>query len=614
MKKLINILRSELATVIIGAAVFVAALLLDFFGCDAAALVVYIAAFVICGAGVIIDAVRGILRLDLLDEKFLMSIASVGAMCIGEYKEGVAVMLFFLVGEFFEHKAVGRSRRSIKDLMSICPDEACVIRPDGSEERVDSEDVDVDDIVIIRPGERVAVDCVVTDGASDVDTSALTGESVPRSVSLGDTVDSGTVVMNGVIRCRVIRRASESSASRILSLVENATENKSREERFITKFSRIYTPAVVLAAALVAVLLPLIGVDSWSGALYKALMFLVISCPCALVISVPLAFFGGIGCAAANGILYKGGSVFSSVAHADTFAFDKTGTLTTGKFKITEVNTYADLGADEVLSIAATAEYASNHPIAEAVVAAAGLKRRPDSVRELAGKGVVADIDGAEVGVGNIKLMSALGVSTPSEGDGLLYVCRGGVLIGSIEVADEVKPEAKRAIEELRALGAKRTVMLSGDRQSKARSVAEQLGIDEVRAELLPEDKYSAIERIISDTHKTVYVGDGINDAPTLARADVGVAMGSLGQDSAIEAADAVIMSDNLMSLPKMVRIARKTLVIAKENIVFALGIKLAVMVLSVIGLANMWMAVIADVGVAMLAILNSMRTLVKRK
>ncbi|MBR2466105.1 MAG: cadmium-translocating P-type ATPase [Clostridia bacterium] len=612
MKKVISLFASELFRIIFGTLVFAVALALDFFGFSPAAVAVYVLALVIAGAAVFADAVRGILRRDLLDEKFLMSVASVGAMIIGEYTEGVAVMLFFLVGEYFEHKAVGRSRRSIKELMSICPDEACVLRPDGREEFVDAGDVSVGDVIVLRPGERVPVDCVIIEGSSDVDTSALTGESVPRAFGVGDALDSGVVVIGGVLKCRALREASESRASRVLELVENASENKSKEENFITKFSRIYTPAVVTAAVVLAVGMPLLGLDSWGGAVYKALMFLVISCPCALVISVPMAFFGGIGCAAANGILYKGGNVFSSVAHADTFAFDKTGTLTTGKFSVGKTRAIG-ISEEELGYLAASAEYGSNHPIAAAIEAASLRKTRPTAAEEIAGKGVIATVAGQRIAVGNAALMKDVGVEAENT-DGVIFVARESELVGILEISDTVKPEAARAISELRDLGVRRTVMLTGDRRERAESVAREIGIDEVRAELLPEDKYAAIEALIAESSRTVYVGDGINDAPTLARADAGVAMGALGQDSAIEAADAVIMSDSLTKLPEMVKIARKTLRIAKENIIFALGVKAAVMVLSVLGFANMWLAVIADVGVAVLAILNSMRTLIKKR
>ncbi len=611
MKKSLEFITNELGRIIIGTAFFIAALACSALGLEYAAIALYIAALLFAGAGVFVSAVRGILRRDFLDEKFLMSIASVGAMLIGEYTEGAAVMLFFLVGEYFEHKAVGKSRRSIKELMKICPDEATVILSDGREARVDAEEVEEGAEIVIRSGERVPVDCIITEGVSDVDTSALTGESVPRSFGVGDRLDSGVIIVGGTLRCRALRPASESRASRVLSLVETAAENKSREENFITKFSRWYTPCVVFAAIALAVVLPLARINTVSEAIYKALMFLVISCPCALVISVPMAFFGGIGRAASSGILFKGGNVFSAIARADTFAFDKTGTLTSGKFSIGNV-TPVGISEEELLYLAAPAEYGSNHPIAAAIAASSENKKRPEEVKEISGKGVIALIDGRKIAVGNAALMLDFGIEADAE-DGAVYVAEEGRLLGVIELSDTVKPEAKSALSELKRLGVKRTVMLTGDRLATAMSVASQIGIGEVKAELLPEEKYKEAERLISESVRTVYVGDGINDAPTLALADAGVAMGGLGQDSAIEAADAVIMSDNLEKLPEMIKIARKTLRIAKENIALALFVKGAVMLLSALGLANMWLAVIADVGVAVLAILNSMRTLIKR-
>ncbi len=612
MKRIYECLTSELGRIIIAAAVFFAAVATGAFDLEYLSLALYIAALAVAGTSVFLSAVRGILRRDFLDEKFLMSIASLGAMLIGEYTEGVAVMLFFLVGEYFEHKAVGRSRRSIKELMKICPDEATVIRPDGTEECIDASDVEIGDELVIRSGERVPVDCIIEDGTSDVDTSALTGESAPRSAGVGDRLDSGVIIVGGLVRARAVRCASDSRASRTLALVESAQENKSKEENFITKFSRWYTPCVVFAAILVVIILPLANIDTLVGAVYKALMFLVISCPCALVISVPMAFFGGIGGAAASGILFKGGNVFSAVARADSFAFDKTGTLTTGKFSVVKTSPEG-ISEDELLYLAASAEYGSNHPMAVAIAESSEKKKRPDSVREIAGKGVISVVDGRNIAVGNLYLMADFGI-TPTAADAAVYVAEDGNFLGTIELSDTVKPEAKSSISALRKLGVKRNIMLTGDRRDRAERVAAECGISELMAELLPEDKYSAAKKIISESNKTVYVGDVINDAPTLALADAGVAMGALGQDSAIEAADAVIMSDNLLKLPEMIKIARKTLRIAKENIAFALGVKALVMLLSLLGFANMWLAVIADVGVAVLAILNSMRTLIKTR
>ena len=610
MSRILNIARSELFRIATGGALFVTALVLSYLGIGGT-IILYIAALAVAGFGVFLDAARGILRRDLLDEKFLMTVASIGAMVIGEYAEGVAVMLFFLVGEYFERRAVQSSRRSIGSLMQIRPDEATVLT-DGGEVTVDAEDVLVGSVIIVRPGERVPLDCVVIEGRSDVDTSAMTGESAPRSVAVGDELDSGVVLLDGVLKCKTLRVADESAASRVLALVENASERKSREESFITRFSHFYTPLVVLAAVALAVLIPVFRLDSWQGGVYRALMFLVISCPCALVISVPMAFFGGIGRAASDGILYKGGNVFSAVARADTFAFDKTGTLTTGIFGVAEIEPVG-ISREELLFLAASAEYDSNHPIARSVKAASAESVRPEHTEELRGRGVIATVRGEVIAVGGDAMLRHLGIKAEG-GDGKLFVVRNGTLVGTLTVRDTVKENTKAAIKELRALGVRRTVMLSGDRQKRAEEVAGAVGIDEVRAEQNPEEKYESLEGLIAQSRATVYVGDGINDAPSLARADVGVAMGGIGQDSAIEAADAVIMSDDPARLPEMVRIARKTLRIARENIVLALGIKGAVMVLAALGIANMWLAVIADVGVAVLAILNSMRTLIKRK
>ena len=559
-----------------------------------------------------IDAVRGILRRDLLDEKFLMSIASIGAMVVGECREGVAVMLFFLVGETFEHYAVRKSRASIRSLMDICPDEARVLTDDG-EETVDAEDVEVGSIIVIRPGERVPIDSVVTQGTADVDTSSMTGEPIPISVGVGSELLSGYIVTNGLLQAKTLRPSGESAAARVLSLVENASENKSREESFITKFSRYYTPVVVILALIVALVPPIIlGFERFSEFVYTALTFLVISCPCALVISVPMAFFGGIGGAASRGILFKGGNVFSKVAKLSTVALDKTGTITNGKFSVSDVITYG-YTRETLLSMAASTEYASNHPIAECIKSASNDIITPRSVTEHAGYGVVAELNDSICAVGNIKLMHKLGIDLSkleNEPSGAVYVAINGSLGGVIILSDSIKTEANDAIVRLKSLGVKRTVILSGDREENVKRVAESIGISEANFGLTPEEKYKALEQIISTSESTMYVGDGINDSPSLARADVGVAMGSVGQDSAIEAADMVIMTDNLMKLPEAMLISRKTIHISWQNIIFALGIKGLILVLGLVGYANMWLAVFADVGVAVLAILNSMRAL----
>lgn len=614
IKKAISLAFCELGRIIIGLLLFAAAFITEHLtegtGFPVAAFLLYLSSLLIAGLPVFVDAVRGILRRDLLDEKFLMSIASVGAMIIREWSEGVAVMLFFLVGEYFEHKAVSRSRNSIRALMDIRPDEACVLK-DGVEETVDADDVEVGSVIVIRAGERVPIDSVVLTGSADIDTSALTGEAIPRPVSCGSHIDGGAVVINGVLTARTLRPADESAAARILELVENANERKSRTENFITAFSHYYTPIIVCIALLLAVIPPIFSWLTWTDSVYRALMCLVISCPCALVISVPLAFFGGIGGAASKGILYKGGNTFSALAHADTFAFDKTGTLTSGDFSVSSVHPVG-ISESELLYLAASAEYGSNHPIALCIKNASKESVVPTSVSEKAGKGVFANVGGVRVLVGNPSLLSEYSVKITVENApvGAIFVAKNGTFVGYLVISDKIKDEADTAISSLRRCGVTKTVMLSGDRRANAEAVGERLGIDEVFAELLPEEKFEKLEELIKTSRGTVYVGDGINDAPALALADVGVAMGSIGADSAIEAADVVIMSDDLARLPTAVKIARKTVRISTENIVFALGIKIAILTLGILGIANMWLAVFADVGVAALAILNSMRTL----
>jgi len=569
---------------------------------------IYVLALITAGLPVFTSAVKGILRRDFLDEKFLMTVASVGAMTVGEWSEGVAVMLFFLVGETFEQLAVRRSRNSIRSLMDIMPDEATLIT-EGKEERVDADEVEVGSTVIIRPGERVPLDCRIVSGSSDIDTSAMTGESLPRSVGVGDELDSGVIVLDGILTAVTLRISEESAASRILELVENASENKAKEESFITAFSRYYTPAVVGIALLVAILPPIFGWLTLADSVYRALIMLVISCPCALVISVPMAFFGGIGGGASQGILCKGGNIFSTLASAGTFAFDKTGTLTSGSFGVASVRAIG-VSENELLMLAASAEYGSNHPIAAAIKAASSESVKPDSVREIAGEGVIASVNGSEIAVGNEKLMRSVGAST-TEGQSGILVAQNGVFIGEITVRDSIKAEAQEAIGSLKALGASQTVMISGDKRENAERVAAEIGLDMVYSEMTPEQKFNKLEQLIRNSRRpVVYVGDGINDSPSLARADVGIAMGKMGQDSAIESSDVVITTDDLRKLPRAVLLARKTMRIVKFNIVFAIGIKLLVLLLGALNLANMWFAVFADVGVAVIAILNSMRAL----
>ena len=602
-----RLLKNDLFKILLGLCLFIPGAILSHLGYAVLSLALLIAALLVSGIQVFLGAIRGILRGDLLDEKFLMSIASVGAFIIGESTEGVAVMIFFLIGEYFEHKAVRKSRKSIKELLDICPDTARAII-DGVECEMDAEDVEVGTVIIVRPGERIPIDSRIISGACRLDTSSLTGESMPRDAAFGDEVDSGVVVLDGAITCVTVRTHSSSRASVVLELVENARERKSKQENFITKFSRIYTPTVTALAVVMAVIPALFGVITWQNSVYRALSFLVVSCPCALVISVPMAFFGGIGAAASNGILYKGGNTFSDIAKVERVVFDKTGTLTTGEFSIERV--YSLIGEDEFLSLVASAEYNSNHPIAKCLKAAYPTALPADEIRDIPGKGIIATVGGSEIAVGNRLLMADVGAECALDGYSV-YVARDGKFIGAVLVRDTLKREAKEAIAALRKLGVRSTYVLSGDRESEVTAVGKELGIDKVYYSLMPEDKYKILEDIIADSHGgVVYVGDGINDAPCLTRADVGIALGSRGTDSAIESSDAVITSDNLLRLADTVQIARKTLGISKQNIVFAIGVKVLAMLLVAMGVVGMWMAVFADVGVAVLAILNSMRTL----
>lgn len=610
--KFLRLIENEKIKICAGAFFFALALVLDAFAVSVAAFVFYIVALLACGLEVYCDAIRGILRRDFLDEKFLMSIASIGALFLGETGEAVAVMLFFAIGEAFEHKAVSVSRKKIRSLMDICPDTATVLK-NGKEIVVDAEDVEVGDVIIVKSGDRVPTDARVIYGSADIDTSALTGEALPRSIQPGDRVESGCIVIGGVLKCEVLLEASDSSAMRILNMVENAEERKSREESFISSFAKVYTPIVVGLALLLAIVPSLIGITEWSDSVYRALMFLVVSCPCALVISVPLAFFGGIGAMASRGVLFKGGNFFSPLAKAKTVVFDKTGTLTTGKFEAIGV-IESTVGEEELFALAASVEYASNHPIAQSIRARSARSYPAEDIREISGMGTVGKVKEHVISVGNERLMNKLSISIPkaavSGSEARVFVGRDGEFIGAILISDEIKTEAAASLKKLKLCGITRTVMLTGDKRERAKKISEKLFIDEVKAELLPENKLSELEKIMSASDgKTVYVGDGINDAPSITLSDVGIAMGAVGSDSAIECADVVIMSDNLERIPDAITGARKTLRIARENIVLALGVKIGVLALSSLGLANMWLAVFADVGVAVVAILNSMRT-----
>ena len=561
-------------------------------------------------------AVRNIAHGQVFDENFLMSLATVGALATGEYPEAVFVMLFYQVGELFQSYAVDQSRKSITSLMDIRPDYAN-IEVDGQLRQVDPEDVAVGDTIVIKAGERIPLDGVVLEGTSNVDTAALTGESLPREAQPGDDVISGCVNLSGLLRVRVTKAFEESTVAKILDLVENSSSKKAKAENFITKFAWYYTPAVVLAAVALALLPPLFTSIQWVDSIQRALNFLVVSCPCALVISVPLSFFGGIGGASKNGILVKGGNYLEVLAKTELVVFDKTGTLTRGVFNVTAIHP-DHCGEAQLLELAALAESYSDHPISRSLKEAYGKEldaSRVSNVEELSGRGVRATVDGRQICAGNDKLMEDIGVSWhPCHRVGTtVHVASDGVYLGHIVISDEVKPDAKEAITALKACGVRRTVMLTGDAKAVGESVAQELGLDEVHTQLLPADKVTRVEALLGEVSPKgalAFVGDGINDAPVLSRADIGIAMGGLGSDAAIEAADIVLMDDKPSKLADAIRIARRTLAIVRQNIVFALAVKFLVLALSAAGVANMWEAVFADVGVSVIAILNAMRAL----
>ena len=582
---------------------------------------IYLIPYLVIGYDIVYKAVRNISHGQVFDENFLMMVATFGAFGVKEYSEAVAVMLFYQVGELFQNYAVGKSRQSISDMMNICPEYAN-IEEDGVLTQVDPDDVEVGTIIVVKPGERIPLDGIVTEGTSMIDTAALTGESVPRRATVGDEIISGCVNGSSTIKVKVTKAFEDSTVARILELVENASSKKAKVENFITRFAKYYTPVVTIGAVILAILPPLILGGGWADWIQRACIFLVISCPCALVISVPLGFFGGIGASSKIGILVKGSNYLEAVAEMTTIVFDKTGTLTKGEFKVSEVQPSADknntIGKEELLEIAAYGEGYSNHPIANSIREAYGKTlsmERVTDTEEIAGHGIHTFIDGREVYIGNAKLMDAQNIAyTENKTAGtVVYVACNNVFAGSIVISDTVKEGSKDAIRDMKQVGVKKTVMLTGDRQAAADAVAAELGIDEVHAELLPADKVGQVEKLLgaqNEKERLAFVGDGINDAPVLTRAEIGIAMGSMGSDAAIEAADIVLMDDDIRKIASLVKIARKTLGIVKQNIVFALAVKALVLLLGALGMANMWEAVFADVGVSVIAILNSMRTL----
>lgn len=583
----------------------------------------YAVPYLISGYDILWEAVEKIAHLELLDEDFLMAIASIGAFALGEYPEAVAVMVLYQVGELFEDVAVDHSRKNIKDLMNIRPDTATVEK-DGQLVEVDPASLPVGSVVVVQPGDRIPIDGVVIEGASSLDTSSLTGESVPRDVGVGDDVISGCVNNNGVLKVKTSKEFGESTASKIMDLVENASEKKAPAEKFITKFARIYTPIVVAAAVILAIIPPIIRqfgmhIDpNWSDWVSRALTFLVISCPCALVISIPLGFFAGIGGASRQGVLIKGANYMETLSKIKQVVFDKTGTITKGNFEVTGVH-HCPIEEQKVLELAAHAESYSTHPISKSIQRAYGKpidSSRVSDIQEISGKGVVAKVDDLTVAVGNMKLMNYLNIQDAQECSSIgtiVHVAIDGKYAGHMVISDELKPHAKESISELYKLGVKKTYMLTGDRAKVADAVGKEIGVSEVHSELLPDQKVEIVEDILhnkSSGDTVAFVGDGINDAPVLSRADLGIAMGGLGSDAAIEAADVVLMDDDPLKISKAIRIAKKALRIVKSNIWFAIGVKLICLVLGALGIANMWIAIFADTGVMILCVLNAMRAL----
>ena len=590
-------------------------------------LAAYLADYLIIGYDILIKAFKGIKNRQLFDESFLMAIATVGAIALalyeqsGDYTEAIAVMLFYQVGEWFQSYAVGKSRRNISELMDIRPDYANIER-DGTLERVDPDEVEVGSVIVVQPGEKVPIDGVVLEGSASLNTAALTGESLPRDVGVGDEIISGCINMTGLLKIRTTREFGESTVSKILDLVENASSRKSKSEDFIAKFARVYTPAVCAAALALALLPPLVlliagAAPAWGDWLYRALTFLVISCPCALVISIPLSFFAGIGGASKEGVLVKGSNYLETLSQTRMVVFDKTGTLTQGVFEVNGIH-HSEMENHKLLEYAALAESASSHPISRSIQRAYGReidRSRVGEIEEISGNGVLAKVDGISVAAGNDKLMEKLGIPyIPCRSVGtIVHMAVDGKYAGHIVISDVVKPHAKEAVEALKAAGVRQTVMLTGDTRRVAERVADELGVDQVYSELLPADKVEKVEALLKtkpEKAKLAFVGDGINDAPVLSRADIGIAMGAMGSDAAIEAADVVLMDDDPMKIAKAIRISRKCLRIVYQNIVFAIGVKLICLALGALGIANMWLAIFADVGVMVLAVLNAIRAL----
>ena len=589
--------------------------------------VLFMIPYLVIGHDILLKAWKGILNKQVFDENFLMAVATIGAILLGDYREGVAVMLFYQIGELFQSYAVGKSRRNISELMDIRPDYANIEKEDGTLEQVDPDEVGIGSVIVVQPGEKVPIDGVIEEGRTSLNTSALTGESLPREAGVGDEVISGCINMSGVLKIRTTKEFGESTVSKILDMVENASSKKSRSENFISKFATYYTPAVCYGALALAILPPLVRLlflgmtPEWGDWVMRALTFLVISCPCALVISIPLSFFAGIGGASNAGVLVKGSNYLETLSETKYVVFDKTGTMTQGVFEVSGVH-HSSMDTEKLLEYAALAECHSSHPISKSLKKAYGKPLDPSrvtDVEEISGNGVTAKVDGVRVAAGNSKLMEKLGVDCMechSVGT-VVHMAVDGKYAGHILISDQIKPHAKEAIAALKKCGVKKTIMLTGDRREAARQVAEELGIDEVHSELLPGDKVAQVEKLLDEKgekEKLAFVGDGINDAPVLSRADIGIAMGALGSDAAIEAADIVLMDDDPLKISKAIRISRKCLRIVYENIYFAIGVKVICLILGALGIANMWAAIFADVGVMIIAVLNAIRALNVKK